>query len=141
LSDSKFAGKFLSPQFPTFLCDTDRLDREFLAWVMRRPMFWEDLGSRASGMGDRRRTLTPDALFKCEIPLPPLGEQRRVVARIAELAAQIHEARTLRHQAAEEAEALFESALSNACSGKWSSHASGDETAQQLLDRISKVRW
>jgi type I restriction enzyme S subunit len=35
-----------------------------------------------------------------------LAEQRRVVARIEELAAQIHEARTLRHQAAEEAEAL-----------------------------------
>jgi type I restriction enzyme S subunit len=34
-------------------------------------------------------------------------EQRRVVARIEELAAQIHEARTLRHRAAEEAEALF----------------------------------
>ena len=38
--------------------------------------------------------------------MPPLAEQRRVVARIEELAAQIHEARTLRHQAAEEAEAL-----------------------------------
>jgi len=35
-----------------------------------------------------------------------LAEQRRVVARIEALAAQIHEARTLRHQAAEEAEAL-----------------------------------
>jgi type I restriction enzyme S subunit len=36
-----------------------------------------------------------------------LAEQRRVVARIEALAAQIHEARTLRHQAAEEAEALI----------------------------------
>ena len=41
-----------------------------------------------------------------EIPLPPLAEQRRVVARIEELSAQIHEARTLRQQAAEEAGAL-----------------------------------
>jgi len=36
-----------------------------------------------------------------------LAEQRWVVARIEELAAQIHEARTLRHQAAEEAEAVL----------------------------------
>ncbi len=45
---------------------------------------------------------------KVELPdLPsPLAEQRRVVARIEALAAQIHAARTLRHQAAEEAEAL-----------------------------------
>jgi type I restriction enzyme S subunit len=77
LSDENFAGKFLSPQFPTFLCDDSRLDRSFLGWFMRRSAFWEDLGSRASGMGDRRRTLTPDALFRCAIPLPPLSEQRR----------------------------------------------------------------
>ncbi|HEX3719969.1 MAG TPA: restriction endonuclease subunit S [Verrucomicrobiae bacterium] len=43
--------------------------------------------------------------------MPPLAEQRRVVARIEELAAQINDARNLRHQAAEEAEALFDSVL------------------------------
>jgi type I restriction enzyme S subunit len=107
LSSEKFAGKFLSPQFPTFLCDEKTLNREFLGWLMRRPAFWEDLGSRTSGMGDRRRTLNPDALFKCDIPLPPLAEQRRLVARIDELAAKIHEASTLRQQAVEEAEALL----------------------------------
>src|SRR5947208_12208708 len=112
LSERKLAGKFLSPQFPTFLCDATKLDRTFLGWFMRRPAFWEELGSRASGMGDRRRTLTPDALFKCAIPLPPLAQQRHLVARIEELAAQIHEARTLRHQAAEETKALFSSAQS-----------------------------
>ena len=41
-----------------------------------------------------------------EIELPPLAEQRRVVTQIEELAAQIHEAHTLRHQADKEAEAL-----------------------------------
>jgi hypothetical protein len=53
---------------------------------------------------------------KIELPeLPsPLAEQRRVVARIEELAAQIHEARTLRHQAAEEAEALYPQQLGEA---------------------------
>lgn len=106
LSDERFAGKFLSPQFPTFLCDDHRLDRRFLGWLMKRPLLWEDLGTRASGMGDRRRTLTPEALFKCKIPLPPLAEQRRIVARIEELAAHIHEAQALRQQATEEAEAL-----------------------------------
>jgi type I restriction enzyme S subunit len=46
-----------------------------------------------------------------EIPLPPLAEQQRVVARIEELAAQIKEARTLRKQAVEEADALLRSIL------------------------------
>jgi type I restriction enzyme, S subunit len=46
-----------------------------------------------------------------EIPLPPLPEQRRVVARIEELAARIHEARTLRRQAAEETAVLLPSGM------------------------------
>ena len=71
---------------PTFLCDESTLHHLFL---------------------DRRRTLNPDALFKCEIPLPPLPEQRRIVARIEELAAKITEARSLRQQAVEEAERLL----------------------------------
>jgi len=51
---------------------------------------------------------------KIELPdLPsPLAEQRRVVARIEDLAAQINEARTLRHQAAGELEALRSAAIS-----------------------------
>jgi type I restriction enzyme, S subunit len=50
-----------------------------------------------------------------ELPhLPaPLAEQRRVVTRIEELAAQIREARTLRHEAAEEAEAFLSRAASH----------------------------
>jgi type I restriction enzyme S subunit len=96
LSNDRFAGKYLSPQFPTFLNDERRLDRKFLGWLMRRPGFWSDLGTRASGMGDRRRTLNPEAFFACQIPLPPLDEQRRIVARIEELAAKVEEARGLR---------------------------------------------
>jgi len=42
-----------------------------------------------------------------EIPLPPLAEQRRIVALIEELAAKIAEARSLRQQDAEEAKTLL----------------------------------
>ena len=42
-----------------------------------------------------------------EIPLPPLAEQRRIVARIEELAAKIHEAHTLRYQVTQESGALI----------------------------------
>jgi type I restriction enzyme S subunit len=106
LSNDKFAGKFLSPQFPTFLCDHTKLDRQFLGWLMRRPAFWEDLGTRASGMGDRRRTLNPDALFRCEIPLPPLAQQRELVAQVEALANHLVEANSLRQEALATGQAL-----------------------------------
>jgi hypothetical protein len=61
------------------------------------------------GSAGRNRVLSIKRIPEVLVPLPPLAEQRRVVARIEELAAQIHEARTLRHQAAEEAEALVAS--------------------------------
>lgn len=106
LSSTAFAGKFLSPQFPTFLCDGERLERSFLGWLMRRPSFWKELSSRTTGMGDRRRTLNPQALLACEIPLPPLKEQQRIVARIEHLAGEIRQASTLRVEAIGEAKLL-----------------------------------
>lgn len=109
LSSEKFDGLFVSPQFPTFLCDESKLDREFLGWIMRRKSFWEDLGSRTKGMGDRRRTLNPEALFATEIPLPPLTEQRRIVAHIESLAARVNEAQDLREDAIAETNVLLHS--------------------------------
>ncbi len=96
ISSRDFEGKYVSPQFPTFLVDENKLDREFLGWYMRQPKFWEDLGSRTRGMGDRRRTLSPDALFQCYVSLPPLAEQQQIVAKIERLAGKIEEAHKLR---------------------------------------------
>jgi type I restriction enzyme, S subunit len=52
-------------------------------------------------------SIRPSDVLGYEIPLPPLAEQKRLVARIEELAAHIHEARALRNQAAEETEKLM----------------------------------
>lgn len=47
------------------------------------------------------------------IPLPPLPEQRRIVARIEELMARVREAKRLREQAKEDAERLWQSVLAD----------------------------
>lgn len=106
LSSQEFEGLFVSSMFPTFRCIDSRLDRMFLRWLMQRPVFWQDLGTRAKGMGDRRRTLNPDSLLETFIPLPPLAEQKRIVGRIEELAGKIEEARALREGVAKDIEAL-----------------------------------
>ena len=48
-----------------------------------------------------------------EVSLPSLSEQRRIVARIEQLAAQVHEARALRQQATKEAVVLDTSLLAH----------------------------
>jgi len=48
----------------------------------------------------------PKILFACEIPLPPLAEQQRAVARIEALAARTGQARALGQQSIEGADAL-----------------------------------
>lgn len=98
-------GALVTNDFPLFTINAERLEPSFLGWLCRTVNFVE-LCQRASEGTTNRVRLKEELFHLLEILLPPLAEQRRVVARIEELAAQIHEARTLRHQAAEEAEAL-----------------------------------
>jgi type I restriction enzyme, S subunit len=96
--------------FPVFNVVENRLSPTYLGWMCRTASFVDECSRASEGTTNRVRLQEAKFLAR-EIPLPPLLEQRRIVARIEELAAQIHEARTLRHQATEEAEALFDSYL------------------------------
>jgi type I restriction enzyme S subunit len=98
----------------------DRADLSFLWWFFRSQFFRDLLAEHVPG--GIKTELKSKRLLPIPIPLPPMAEQRRVVARIEELAAQIHEARTLRHQAAEEAEAL--------------SHSGAEAVFRRLRDRF-----
>ena len=109
LSGEGFAGKFVSPQFPTFRVIDERLDRAFLGWWLQRPSVWEQLKQRAKGMGDRRRTLNPEALLGLKISLPAVEEQRSVVGKIEAIATRVAEARRLRQEIQDDAKALLHS--------------------------------
>lgn len=95
LCSSDFSGKYVSTQFPTFTTNSEYLDREYFSWWFRRQSFWDVLKSKAKGMGDRRRTLNPEALFSCQIPLPPISEQRRIVRMLEPFSVKIEEAKCL----------------------------------------------
>jgi type I restriction enzyme S subunit len=58
--------------------------------------------------------VTDRDVLAVEIPLPPLGEQQRIVARIEELTRRIEEARGLRQAARQEAASILPAALAEA---------------------------
>lgn len=106
------AGMIASHRFPTFRADESRLNTRFLLHFCKTPAGLDLLGCVSPGGAGRNRTLSKNAFLQQSIPLPSLAEQRRIVARIEELAAQIHEAKRLRKEAAEEAEGMVRSRVS-----------------------------
>jgi len=99
-------GMYGSTRYPTFRVDENRCETKFLLNYFKTDEGLQQLVKICPGSAGRNRVLSIKRIPEVLVPLPPLAEQRRVVARIEALAAQIGEARTLRHQAAEEAEAL-----------------------------------
>jgi type I restriction enzyme S subunit len=84
---------------------------EWIWLFVRREQFREDAKrSFRGGVGQQR--VPQEFLEWYLIPLPPLEEQRRIVARVEELMSRIREAKRLRQEAKEEAERLWQSILS-----------------------------
>lgn len=107
-------GMIGSHRFLTCVVDKTRADPHFLSyWFIggegRDRLLWASPG----GAG-RNRTLGIDKLSALEIPLPPLDEQRRIVAHIEELAAKVEEARRLREQCVGGVKAITTSAAARA---------------------------
>jgi type I restriction enzyme S subunit len=101
-------GCFGSGEFPMFTPDPAKLDSRWMHWITKTRDFWEQCDEKSRGTSGKNR-IKPHQFLSVEIPLPPLAEQRRIVARIEQLAEQIHEAKRLRKEAAEEAEAMMAS--------------------------------
>ncbi len=85
-------GAIVSNDFPLFELDRERLLPEFLGWLVQTRGFVE-LCQRASEGTTNRVRLQEQSFLAIEIPLPELSEQRRVRARIEELAVLVKEAR------------------------------------------------
>ncbi len=102
------AGSYGSNEFPTFAPIREKLDSRWVHWLTKTKGFWAQCDEKSRGTSGKNR-IRPERFLEIKIPLPPLPEQRRIVARIENLAARIEEARGLRREAVEEAEALVSS--------------------------------
>ena len=87
----------VSNDFPVFEVAADRLLSAYLGWMCKTESFVEECKRASEGTTNRVR-LQEKSFLAREIPLPPLTEQWRIVARIDALATQLKEIRTLRAQ-------------------------------------------
>jgi type I restriction enzyme S subunit len=105
-------GCYVSNEFPCFAVNRNLAERQYLWKYFSRTTVWDQaLGLSSGGTPTSRNRLKEEKLLAMMIPLPPLSEQRRIVARIEELAAKIEEARGLRRQAVEDVELLLQRAV------------------------------
>jgi type I restriction enzyme S subunit len=97
-------GSIVSSHYFLFEIDRSQLDQSCLDYFIRTPAFHDQVAAQGS---TNYAAIRANDVLGYEIPLPPLDEQRRLVARIEALAAKIEEARGLRRLAVEEAEARW----------------------------------
>ncbi|NEW75088.1 restriction endonuclease subunit S [Streptomyces rhizosphaericus] len=64
------------------LVPADGIDREWLAYLLSSPSIRGQISERATGTKDSMRNISQGALADIECLLPPLGEQRRIVAAL-----------------------------------------------------------
>lgn len=99
-------GSVVSTDFPLFAIDENRIVPRYFEWLSKTKPFVELCQKASEGTTNRVR-LQEDRFLNLQIPLPPLPEQRRIVARIEELAAKINEARGLRERTVAETNGII----------------------------------
>jgi len=113
-------GMFGSVRFPTFRVNEARCSPRYLLNYFRTRAGLQQLVSICPGSAGRNRVLSIKRIPEVHVPLPPLDEQRRIVARIEQLAAKIQEARDLRASSSEISRVLVASATDSAVTrGRW----------------------
>jgi type I restriction enzyme S subunit len=127
-------GAVVSNDFPSFELDRGKIDPQFLGWMVRTQAF-VDVCKRASEGTTNRVRLQQDKFLAATITLPPIEEQKRIAARIDNVATRLATASRLQSDAAAEGEALWPAILSSRLTPKAKrlKQARCNEPAQELL--------
>lgn len=129
------AGCYGSGEFPMFSPDRAKLEPRWIHWLTKTSEFWAQCDEKSQGTSGQNR-IRPERFLAIRIPLPALAEQRRVVARIEKLAAEIHEARPLRQQAIEEVDALRASLLRSVIQDCPASEIELADACEAIIDNL-----
>lgn len=111
-------GCYVSGEFPAFITAKDKIDTEFLRLWFRLPTTIFSVGADCSGSTPLTRNRFKEQFFlNMQIPLPPLSEQQRIVAKIDELTEKIKGAWTVKQYVVDKLHQLLLSVFNNLISG------------------------
>ena len=120
----------------------DNIYEEYLKLFMASPCYWSQLTNAASGTG--QPNVNGQSLSNLIVPLPPLAEQQRIVAKIEELMPKVEEygkAQEKLNKLNEELpEKLKKSILQEAIEGRLVPQDPNDELASVLLAKIREEK-
>ena len=116
----------------------NKFTNEFLIFMIQSPLVQEQAKENTRGVGNKNWVLS--AVSKTLMVVPPLSEQRRIVAKLAELLPQIEKYNNVQNKLDELnttiKEQLKKSILQEAIQGKLVPQIAEEGTAQELLEQI-----
>lgn len=128
-------GRYVSGEFLTYNPVPDRVDLRFLKYWFRLPsVLWRVEADCTGSTPLTRNRFKEEFFLALELPLPPIQEQRRILAKIERLAAKVEEARCLRGSCKASADGLLTS-LRNELFGKLQ-----NEVKPERLDSVADSR-
>ncbi|NVM23663.1 MAG: restriction endonuclease subunit S [Desulfobacterales bacterium] len=118
------------------------MESEFIGLFLKTPQYWAAIADETAGIAIPN--VNASKLKRLEIPLPPLAEQKRIVAKVEQLLARVNAARERLAKVPEILKRFRQSVLAAACSGKitadWRKRNPYVEPADVLLKRIGGHR-
>lgn len=94
-------GAVITGAFPTFDFDRSKAEPRFFEYMTKTASFEEMCRVPSKGVTNRKRLKEPDFLT-FRVPLPPLSEQRRIGAKLDQVAAHVEEAKRIAEKIEEE---------------------------------------
>ncbi len=119
------------------------IDRQYFALFLKSPLYWRAISDSKSGIAVGN--VNAQKLAVITIPLPPLAEQKRIVAKIEELFSELEAGeaslRKARRQLGVYRQSLLKQAFEGKLTQKWRTQNPDKlESAVQLLARIQSAR-
>lgn len=125
--------------------DPQVIERQFLELFLREATTKKEIDEMKTGISDSGLNLTHDRFRKLTIPLPPLAEQKRIVAKIEELFSELEAGeeslRLARRQLATYRQSLLKQAFQGHLTAQWREENPDNlESPDTLLARIQAAR-